>query len=81
MRTKDITRIQSFPENLTLKIYILLDNQMPWRYISSIADQQRKKGRMVREKMFSSSGHVAHLKIHPEEYKQTISNFLDTVRK
>jgi hypothetical protein len=54
---------------------------MPWRYISSIAEQQRKQGRNVSEKMFSSSGHVAHLKIHPEEYKRTIGNFLNNLIK
>ena len=49
---------------------------MPWRYISNIADQQRKQGREVITHKFSSSGHVAHLKTHPEEYKETLRKFL-----
>ena len=60
-----------------LFLYSQRDGQIPWRYISKVADMQRKQGRKVTTHMFTSSGHVAHLKTHPEEYKETIREFLE----
>eukprot|EP00092_Neocalanus_flemingeri_P029027 GFUD01031512.1.p1 GENE.GFUD01031512.1~~GFUD01031512.1.p1 ORF type:complete len:315 (-),score=98.13 GFUD01031512.1:124-1029(-) len=64
-----------------LFLYSKKDKQIHWRYISSVADQQREQGRNVTTHMFSSSGHVAHLKFHPEEYKEALRMFMENACK
>merc|ERR1712013_190515 len=59
-----------------LFLYSKKDRQIPWRYITRVADKQRSKGRKVTTHIFSSSGHVAHLKIHPEEYRHSLEIFM-----
>jgi len=59
-----------------LFLYSKKDNQIPWRYITSVADKQREQGRKVNTHMFRNSGHVAHLKIHPEQYRHALETFM-----
>ena len=56
-----------------------VDVQIPWRYIDYIAEYHIKQGRSVIRHKFADSGHVAHLKKHPEQYKKIISDFVKIV--
>jgi len=60
-----------------LFLYSKKDSQIPWRYITKVADMQRGQGRKVTTHMLPSSGHVAHLKIHPEEYRHALKIFMN----
>jgi len=56
------------------------DAQIPWRYIASVAELQAGRGRDARLVLFPASGHVAHLKVHPELYQREVEAFLAKVQ-
>ena len=55
------------------------DRQIPWSYVDSVMKEQERKGRKTKLFLFPRSGHVAHLKVHPELYKQEVSAFLQSI--
>lgn len=55
------------------------DRQIPWRYVRSVSKEQERRGRRSSLHLFPSSGHVAHLKVHPEEYRDTVASFMQTL--
>ena len=55
------------------------DRQIPWSYVDSVMKEQERRGRKTKLFLFPSSGHVAHLKVHPELYKQEVSAFLQSI--
>merc|ERR1719414_811631 len=52
------------------------DRQIHWRYIKSVSEEQKRRGRRSSLHIFPSSGHVAHLKVHPEEYREIVASFM-----
>ena len=56
------------------------DAQIPWRYIASVAELQAGRGRDARLVLFPASGHVAHMKVHPELYQREVEAFLAKVQ-
>lgn len=64
-----------------LFIYAKNDQLLSWRYVEEVVRQQRLRGgREVLTRRFDTSGrggHVAHLKYHPEEYKEAIRQLLN----
>jgi len=62
-----------------LFIYAKNDRLLSWRYVEEVVRRQEARGRQVRTTRFDRSGkggHVAHLKFHPEEYKQAVNQLL-----
>ena len=45
-----------------------------------MVEQQAGRGREARLVLFPSSGHVAHLKVHPELYQREVQAFLAKVQ-
>jgi len=65
-----------------LFIYSKNDKLLPWRYVEEVINAQTETGRPVMSKLFEKSGragHVAHLKYHPEEYKESVRKFLEAI--
>jgi len=70
-----------FEEKKTWPLLFLIskkDKLMPWRYVKEVALKQ-SKNRSAQTHMFSKSGHVAHQKIHPEEFANTVNQFLKEI--
>ena len=59
-------------------IYSEGDKLVPWQGISEIVRQQGQR-RRVEEVKFSKSGHVAHLKMYPDIYKDKVAKFLSSL--
>lgn len=62
-----------------LFIYAKNDALLSWRYVEEVVRRQQARGRKVLTTRFETSGkggHVAHLKYHPEEYKQAVAHLL-----
>jgi len=55
------------------------DRQIPWSYVDSVVKEQERRGRKTKLFLFPNSGHVAHLKVHPDLYKQEVSAFLQSI--
>ena len=56
------------------------DKLLPWPYVEEVIRVQSGTGRTVLSKLFEKSGpagHVAHLKYHPIEYKESVKKLLD----
>jgi len=51
------------------------DKLMSWRYVQLVATKQSKL-RRVETFLFPDSGHVAHLKVHPQLFTKTVDLFL-----
>ena len=56
------------------------DRQIPWSYVESVMREQERKGRRTKLFLFPTSDHVAHLKVHPDLYKQEVSIFLESIQ-
>jgi len=56
------------------------DRQIPWSYVNSVMREQERKGRRTKLFLFPTSDHVAHLKVHPDLYKQEVSIFLESIQ-
>lgn len=63
-----------------LLLYSKEDAMMPWNYISRIGEIQGTR-RRVSSQLFQGSGHVAHFKVHPQLYQQTVKTFLQGLDK
>jgi len=65
-----------------LFIYSKNDKLLPWPYVEEVIRVQSGTGRIVLSKLFEKSGpagHVAHLKYHPIEYKESVKKLLDAI--
>ena len=57
------------------------DPLIPWRFVSSVVAENRRRGRRVEEWRLQDTGHVDHFKRHPEEYRERVAAFLDSCLK
>ena len=59
-------------------VYSERDPLVPWRFVSSVAAETRRRGsgRRVEEWRLQDTGHVNHFKKHPEEYRDRVAAFL-----
>ena len=64
-----------------LFIYSKADPLIPWKFLSGLVEEikARDSGRVVKELCLDKSGHVAHLKTHPDLYTQTVTQFLQSL--
>ena len=59
-----------------LYLYSETDRVAARAHIEEVMDRQRKMGRLVRGVKWKDSKHVRHLIDHPDEYKQSLSDFI-----
>ena len=61
-----------------LFLYSKKDWMIPWTWVRDVvkAKQQQNPKRLIREKLFEDSPHVAHLRVYPEEYKRLVKDFV-----
>ena len=59
-----------------LLLYSPMDYMIPASFVQLCGERQRARGRIVEEVNFETSGHVAHLKMHPEWYKEKVKCFV-----
>jgi len=52
------------------------DLVVPWQQVQEWTKQVRTRGAQIVEHEFEDSGHVGHLRKHPQQYKQVIAAFL-----
>lgn len=64
---------ETFP---LLFLYSKRDRLIPSTFIEGLIDIQISQSRPIFHHDFDTSGHVAHLKSHPEEYKRQVANFI-----
>ena len=62
-------------------VYSERDPLVPWRFVSSVAAETRRRGRRVEEWRLQDTGHVNHFKKHPEEYRDRVATFLASCLK
>eukprot|EP00095_Tigriopus_kingsejongensis_P011998 maker-scaffold266_size231069-snap-gene-0.16 protein:Tk11998 transcript:maker-scaffold266_size231069-snap-gene-0.16-mRNA-1 annotation:"GL21136" len=62
-----------------LFLYSASDIYMPSQYIDYLIEHLKTKQVTVVAKKFEGSGHVAHLKVHPDEYKAEVGTFKPAV--
>jgi len=65
-----------------LFIYSKNDKLLPWQYVEEVIRVQSGTGRTVLSKLFEKSGpagHVAHLKYHPIEYRESVKQLLEAL--
>ena len=57
------------------------DRLIHWQYVRGLVEEVRARdeARVVRELCLDQSGHVAHLKIYPDLYTQTVARFLQSL--
>ena len=62
-----------------LFLYSRGDWFVPWRFVRDVGLLHASRGRRVESQKFRRSGHVAHLKNHPEFYARKVEHFLNSL--
>lgn len=61
-----------------LFLYSKTDDLMPYRYVRKLVKmkQDQNQERIICQKLFEKSPHVAHMRKYPEEYREEMKKFL-----
>lgn len=74
-----VKRVMASPHSAVpqLFLYSRADSVIDWREVEERMSEQKKRGVPVMSRRWDDSEHVRHYVDHPEEYKRTVSEFLD----
>merc|ERR1719342_901216 len=62
-------------------IYSKKDKLLPWQFLKKLVEETSENGRQVEEWQLKDSGHVAHYKFYPIEYRDKVSKFLQKIQQ